>query len=143
MITYKGIGEALQDAIGGRIDLVAGPAPQLVPLLRDGKLRALGIASTKRLNELPGVKTVAETVPGYDAGMWYGVFAPAGTPPGIVQKLGVEIGQIVKHPDVSRRFTDMGVQPAGPTATAEIPNRIQVESARWRAVAARTGNYAN
>ncbi|WP_231402485.1 Bug family tripartite tricarboxylate transporter substrate binding protein [Caenimonas aquaedulcis] len=143
MVTYKGIGEALQDAIGGRIEMVAGPAPQLIPLIRDGKVRALGIASTSRLKDLPGVKTVAESVPGYDAGMWYGVFAPAATPREVVQKLQGELGMVVKQADVVRRFNDIGVQASGPGATADLPTRMQVESARWRAVAARTGNYAN
>lgn len=144
MVTYKGIGEALQDAIGGRIDLVAGPSPQLVPLVRDGKIRAIGLASTQRLAELPGVKTIAETVPGYDAGMWYGLFAPKATLPGVVRLLEREVDQVLRQPAVAQKLAAAGVQPAPARFdSAEVVRRIQTESARWRAVVARTGNYAN
>jgi tripartite-type tricarboxylate transporter receptor subunit TctC len=144
MVTYKGLGEALQDAIGGRIDLVAGPSPQLIPLVREGKVRALGLASTKRIAELPGVSTVAETVPGYDAGMWYGLFAPAGTPAAIVRQLAQEAAHVMHLPQTKERLTMLGIDPSfGQASTTDILGRIQQETARWRIVAARTGNYAN
>jgi tripartite-type tricarboxylate transporter receptor subunit TctC len=143
MIAYKGVGDALKDAIGGRIDLVAGPSPALVPLVRDGKVRAIGLASTRALAELPGVKPVAETVPGYDAGMWYGLFAPKGTPAVIVRQLEQQLSQMLKDPAIASRLVTAGVEPAGTVTPAAVATRIQTESARWRAVAARTGNYAN
>lgn len=144
MVTYKGLGDALQDLIGGRLDVAAGPSPQLVPLVKEGRVRALALASTRRLKELPGVKAIGESVPGYDAGMWYGLFAPAGTPTAIVRQLEAEVTQVLKQPAVLEKLATLGVDPAlGAFGTADIPNRIQSESARWRAVAARTGNYAN
>jgi tripartite-type tricarboxylate transporter receptor subunit TctC len=143
MIAYKGVGDALKDAIGGRIDLVAGPSPQLVPLVRDGKVRAIGLASTRALPELPGVKPVAETVPGYDAGMWYGLFAPKGTPAAVVRQLEQQLSLVLQDPATVNRLTTAGVEPAGAVAPAAIAGRIRSESTRWRAVAARTGNYAN
>lgn len=143
MIAYKGVGDALKDAIGGRIDLVAGPSPQLVPLVRDGKIRAIGLASTRPLAELPGIKPVADTVPGYDAGMWYGLFAPKGTPAAVVRQLEQQLSQVLKDPAIANRLVTAGVEPAGVVAPAAVATRIQTESVRWRAVAARTGNYAN
>jgi tripartite-type tricarboxylate transporter receptor subunit TctC len=143
MIAYKGVGDALKDAIGGRIDLVAGPSPLISPLVRDGKVRAIGLASTRALAELPGVKAVAETVPGYDAGMWYGLFAPKGTPAAVVRQLEQQLSQVLKDPAIATRLATAGVEPVGAVAPAAVATRIQTESARWRAVAARTGNYAN
>jgi len=144
MVTYKGLGEALQDVIGGRVDMAAGPSPQLIPLVKEGKIRALGIASTKRLAELPGVPTVAESVPGYDAGMWYGLFAPAGTPPAVLQLFEREVAQVLRQHETLTRLQAAGVETAfQPMQVNEIAQRIQTESARWRAVVARTGNYAN
>jgi tripartite-type tricarboxylate transporter receptor subunit TctC len=144
MVSYKGPGEAMQDAIGGRIDLVAGPAPQLLPLVRDGRIRAIAVAGTRRIAELPQVQAAAETVPGYDAGMWYGVFAPAGTPAAIVARLGDELTRIVRDPVTVARMSDGGVVPAAdaPTAAALLA-RMRTETARWRDVVAHTGNYAN
>lgn len=144
MVTYKGIGEALQDTIGGRVDLVAGPAPQLIPLVQDGKVRALGLASTKRVAQLPGVGTIAEAVPGYDAGMWYGLFAPKGTPAAVVRQLEQAVAQVLAQPQVAEKLAGVGIEPAsGPFNGADVAQRIQNETARWRAVVARTGNYAN
>jgi len=144
MVTYKGLGEALQDVIGGRVDMAAGPSLQLIPLVKEGKIRALGIASTRRLAELPGVPTVAESVPGYDAGMWYGLFAPAGTPPAVVQLIEREVAHVLRLRETLTRLQGAGVEPAlQPVRANEIAQRIQTESARWRAVVARTGNYAN
>lgn len=144
MVTYKGLGEALQDVIGGRIDLVAGPSPQLIPLVRDGKIRALALASTKRIDQLPGVGTAAESVPGYDAGMWYGIFAPVGTPDAVVKQLARDAGQVMQQPHYAQKLLALGVDPAFASATpSDILRRIQEETSRWRGVAARTGNYAN
>lgn len=144
MISYKGLGDALQDVIGGRVDMAAGPSPQLIPLVKEGKIRALGLASTKRIPELPGVAPVAEAVPGYDAGMWYGLFAPANTPAAVVRLLNQEVAHVMRQPQVVQKLTAMGIDPgSGKASEAEIRARMQSETARWRGVAARTGNYVN
>ncbi|MFC5520802.1 tripartite tricarboxylate transporter substrate-binding protein [Polaromonas jejuensis] len=144
MVTYKGLGDALQDLIGGRIDLGAGPSPQLIPLVKEGRIKALGLASRKRIAELPGVATVAETIDGYDAGMWYGLFAPVGTPPALVSLIAHETAQILSSKSTRDKLLMQGIDPAFSTASPQaIRERIQTETARWRKVAARTGNYAN
>lgn len=144
LIPYKGLGEALQDLIGGRIDLVAGPALQMLPLIKDGRLRGLGLASTRPVQELPGVATFGEFVPGYDAGMWYGLFAPAGTPPQTVELLNQQVTKILARPEVRQKLALQGIDTGFSQATPQqVQQRMQDEIARWRLVAAKTGNYAN
>lgn len=144
MITYKGLGEALQDLMGGRIELGAGPSPQLIPLIKEGKIRALGLASRKRIAELPGVATVAETIEGYDAGMWYGLFAPVGTPAALVSRIAHETAQVLSSKSTREKLLTQGIDPDFSVASPQvIGDRIQTEIARWRRVAAATGNYAN
>lgn len=144
MITYKGLGDVLQDLIGGRIELGAGPSPQLIPLIKEGKIRALGLASRKRIAELPGVATVAETVGGYDAGMWYGLFAPTGTPAALVSRIAHETAQVLSSKSTREKLLMQGIDPDFSAASPQvIGDRIQTEIARWRRVAAATGNYAN
>lgn len=144
LIPYKGLGEALQDLIGGRIDLVAGPALQMIPLIKDGRIRGLGLASTRRVPELPGVATFAEFVPGYDAGMWYGLFAPAGTSPDTIARVNQEVTKILARPDVQQKLSVQGIDTSFSKSTPQqVQQRMQTEIARWRRVAAKTGNYAN
>jgi tripartite-type tricarboxylate transporter receptor subunit TctC len=116
----------------------------MLPLIRDGKIRALALASARRSARLPGVATVAETVPGYDAGMWYGLFAPAGTPPDVLQMLSAQLASALTAPETIARLEALGVVPAsGKASAAETLARMRSETAQWRTVVEQTGNYAN
>jgi tripartite-type tricarboxylate transporter receptor subunit TctC len=144
MVTYKGPSDAMQDLITGRIDLSAGPLPQMLPLIRDGKIRALALASARRSAQLPGVAPVAETIPGYDAGMWYGLFAPAGAPPDVVRLLSAQLASALAAPETIAKMEALGIVPASGKASAqEILVRMHNETAQWRKVVEQTGNYAN
>lgn len=144
LIPYKGVGEALQDLVGGRLDLVAGPALQMIPLIKEGRMRALGLASTRRVPELPGVAPIGDFVPGYDAGMWYGLFAPAGTPAEAIDLIGREVGKILAQPAIRQKLQVQGIDAGFSGATPQqMQQRMQTEIARWRLVVAKTGNYAN
>lgn len=144
LIPYKGVGEALQDLMGGRLELVAGPALQMLPLIKQGRIRALGLASTRHITELPGIASFSEFVPGYDAGMWYGLFAPAGTPAPAIQTLNRRIAAILDQPEVRQKLAVQGIDVSFSNASPEaIRERMQTEIARWRRVAAKTGNYVN
>nr|WP_316644365.1 tripartite tricarboxylate transporter substrate-binding protein [uncultured Roseateles sp.] len=144
LIPYKGAGEALQDLMGGRIDIATGPALQMLPLVKQGRIRALALASTQRIPELPGVPTLAEFVPGYDASMWFGLFAPAGTPAPVIALLSQHLTAILNQAEVREKLAAQGIDPAFSKATPEaIQHRMQTEIARWRRVAVKTGNYAN
>lgn len=144
LIPYKGVGEALQDLMGGRLDIVAGPALQMIPLIKQGRIRGLGLASSRRVAELPDVATFGEFVPGYEAGMWYGLFAPAGTPSVVVETLNRQVGVILNQPELREKLALQGIDIAFSSAPPEaIRERMQTEIARWRRVAAKTGNYVN
>ena len=97
-VPYKGSGPAIQDVIGGQVDMMFDTTVVAGPFIDSGKLRALAVTSARRLPTLPNVPTVAETVPGYEVISWQAVFAPAGTPKAIVDRLHDEIGKVLKEP---------------------------------------------
>jgi tripartite-type tricarboxylate transporter receptor subunit TctC len=106
----------------------------VVPHVRAGRLRALAIGSAKRTPALPEVPTVAESgVPGYEYTTWYGIFAPAKTPPAIIAKLNAEIVRMLGDPQVSQRFQSQGGDPASSTP-AELTSYMKAETARWQRV---------
>ncbi|MBF5003885.1 Bug family tripartite tricarboxylate transporter substrate binding protein [Diaphorobacter caeni] len=143
-IPYKGVGEALQDLIGERLDVVVGPSLQLVPLVKEGKVRALGLGSSRRIPDLPDVAPFIQTVPGYDVGMWFGVFAPKGTPAEVVTRLNTELAQVLKQPELREKLQRQGIDLTFSDATTEqLQKRMRDEIVRWKALAAKTGNYAN
>ncbi|MES2184082.1 MAG: tripartite tricarboxylate transporter substrate-binding protein [Pseudomonadota bacterium] len=144
MVTYKGPSDAMQDLISGRIELSAGPLPQMLPLIRDGKIRALALASARRTASLEGVPTVGETVPGYDAGMWYGLYAPTGTPVAVVERLAREVGRVMDSAETRAKLQALGIDPGIAGApVSDMQARARRETAQWRAVVEATGNYAN
>jgi tripartite-type tricarboxylate transporter receptor subunit TctC len=98
-IPYKGSGPAIQDVIGGQVPLMFDTTVVAGPFIQSGKVRALAVTSTKRVATLPDVPTMAEAgVPGYEVVSWQAMFAPAGTPPAIVQRLQTEIARILANP---------------------------------------------
>ena len=143
-IPYKGVGEALQDLIGERLDVVVGPGLQLIPLVRDGKMRALGLGSSRAVPELPGAAPFKNTLPDYDVGMWFALFAPAGTPADVVTRIKKEVSEILQQPGMKEKLAQQGIDMSFASASpADINARIHTEIQRWKAVAAKTGNYAN
>ncbi len=133
-VPYKGTNPAVTDLIGGQVSMTMTGLPPLLQHIRAGKLRALGVASATRLPQIPDVPTIAESgVPGFEATQWYGVVAPARTPPAIVEKLSAEIRRSLSQPDLKRRLEAEGAQPAdmGP---AEFRKLIQSEIQRWAKV---------
>jgi tripartite-type tricarboxylate transporter receptor subunit TctC len=111
-VPYKGTSEAMRDLVSGQVQATVDAVSALLPLIQDGKLRALGVGDPQRLPRLPNVPTISEAgVPGYEVFAWVGVLAPAGTPPEIVQRLEHEITAIVKTPEIEKRFEEMGGRP--------------------------------
>jgi len=114
-----------------------GPA---LPLINAGKLRALAVTTKHRFTALPDVPPLAEAgVPGFDAAAWQGVIAPAQTPPLILAKLNTELNTIVAMDDVSARMTEIGMNPVGTGAPAELQQFLQSEIVRWGKVVAEAG----
>lgn len=143
-IPYKGVGEALQDLMGERLDVVVGPGLQLIPLVNDNKIRAFGLGSARRAPELPKAAPFKETLPDYDVGMWFGLFAPKGTPADVVSKLQKEVTEVLQQPGMAQKLAQQGIDMSFSSASAaDMQSRIHTEVQRWKAVAAKTGNYAN
>ncbi|WP_255429656.1 tripartite tricarboxylate transporter substrate-binding protein, partial [Raoultella sp. 18071] len=115
-VPYKGSGPAVTDMLGGQVDLMFDSITSAVPHIQAGKLRALGVTSAKRSAALPNVPTIAEAgVPGYEVSPWFAVFAPAGTPAPIVQKINAALLDAMKQPDTKARFDAIGAEPIGST----------------------------
>jgi tripartite-type tricarboxylate transporter receptor subunit TctC len=117
-LPYKGSAPATTDLLAGVFDAQFDNMVTLLPHVRSGKLRALGVSSAARVPVLPEVPTIAESaLPGFETGTWYGVVAPAGTPVPVLERLNREIARIVALPDVAERLQAMGLIPAvGPRA---------------------------
>ena len=111
-VPYKGVTNAISDLLGGQISLMFPGAPIALPQARAGKLRALATTGEKRTPAAPELPTVAETgLPGYEVSVWYGILAPAGTPPAIVNRLHAELVKAVQLPDIAERFAALGAEP--------------------------------
>jgi tripartite-type tricarboxylate transporter receptor subunit TctC len=133
-IPYKGSGPAIQDVMAGQVDMMFDTTVVAGPHIESGKLRALAVTSAKRLPSMPNVPTVAESgVPGYEVISWQGVFAPAGTPKPIVDRLHAEIGKILREPEMQERLGKLGMQGADMT-TEQIAAFQKAEVAKWAQV---------
>lgn len=133
-IPYKGSAGVLADVMGGQIAVTIDNMPPYVPQVKAGKIRALAVSTAKRSSAMPDLPTIAEAgVPGYEAGAWFGLLAPAGTPKAIVAQLSAESARILKLPDVSKRISELGAEPVGSTPE-EFAALIQSEIAKWAKV---------
>jgi tripartite-type tricarboxylate transporter receptor subunit TctC len=111
-VPYKGGADAIQDTIAGRLDFTFNTITLALPHVRDGRLRALGVSSAQRSALLPQVPTIAESgVPGFEFSFWNGLWAPAGTPPAVVEALARDVARAIAQPDVRERFANLGAEP--------------------------------
>jgi tripartite-type tricarboxylate transporter receptor subunit TctC len=134
-VPFKGSPEALQDVLGGRSAFYMAPVNVAVGLVKDGKLNPLGVSTTMRAEVLPDVPTLAEQgMPGYEVTLWFGMWAPAATPPTIVQKLNTAVNAIVFEPPVREQFAKLGIQPA-PMKLEEFTRFVRSEMAIYRKIA--------
>lgn len=133
-VPYKGSAPAMTDLIGGQIQLMFDTAPSALPHIKGGKVKPLAVTGAKRVAEIPGVPTFAESgVTGFDAPAWYGLLAPAGTPQPIVKYLNEEVEKILKDPVVQQRLLQLGTVSVGGSPES-FGKFIQGESERWNAV---------
>jgi tripartite-type tricarboxylate transporter receptor subunit TctC len=138
-VPYKGTGQALTELLGGHIQMLFGTIPATLQLVQAGKLKALGVGSQKRAKSMPTVATIAEQgFPGFMAGSWYGVLAPARTPPGVVDSLNRSIVKAVNLPDVNARLLEQGSEPIGNTPE-QFAAFIRSELVRYEKVVRESG----
>ena len=133
-ISYKGMGPAITDLLGGQTQFIFATILPVTPHVRSGRLRALGVSSEKRSSILPDLPTIAEAgVPGYHTISWTGMFVPAGVPDAIIKKLNADAVKIIHQPDTRERLAGDGAEPAG-TSAREFDAFIRSEIAKWAKV---------
>ena len=133
-VNYKGGGPALTDLIGGQISVFFSGVSSAGAQIKGGKIRALGVTTTRRSGALPDVPTIAEAgVPGYEVDGWYGLLAPAGTPAAIIARLNRDLSATVSTPEMSERLLAAGID-ARPSTPVEFHQRIARDITRWSEV---------
>lgn len=132
-IPYKGSAPALVDVLGGIVDVMFCPMNSALPHIRSGKLRALGTTGTRRVELLPNVPTIAETIPNYESDIWIGMVAPAKTPRAIINRLNAELRRSLALPDVQSKLAEQGIY-AETSTPAEFTRLIVSDQKRWAEV---------
>ena len=132
-VPYKGSAPMLTDLLGGQVQVTFDNLPSSISHIKAGKLRALGVTTTQRSDELPDVPTVAETVPGYEASAFFGIGVPHGTPREIVDLLNKEINLALKEPTLVAKLKELGGTPI-PGSAADFGKLVADETAKWEKV---------
>jgi len=132
-VPYKGSAPMLTDLLGGQVQVTFDNLPSSISHIKAGKLRALGVTTTQRSDELPDVPTVAETVPGYEASAFFGIGVPHGTPKEIVDLLNKEINLALKEPTLVAKLKELGGTPI-PGSAADFGKLVADETAKWEKV---------
>jgi tripartite-type tricarboxylate transporter receptor subunit TctC len=132
-VPYRGSAPALNDMLGGQVDVMADTLLATAAHVRAGKLKLIGVGSSKRLDAFPQVQAVAEVVPGFEAVTWMAIGAPPGTPNEIARKLSAAIAQAVHMPDVTARISDLQAEPYG-SSPDEMADLVRQSTERWQPV---------
>ena len=136
---YKGGAMAINDLIAGHVQVIWESLNTIAAYARSGKVRALAVSGARRSPGFPDLPTIAEAgVPGYEAGTWTGIIAPAGLPPAILAKLNAAVNEAIRAPIFKERFALIGDEPAGGTPE-QFADTIRRDSARWAEVVKRSG----
>ncbi len=130
-VPYKGSGPAILDLLGGQIEAMFSPLVDVLPHIKSGKLRAIGITTKKRSPILPEVAAINEALPGYEVTLWNGILVPSKTPPEVVTKLNAAINNILQQPDTRALLAEQGSEPA-PGTPAQFRDFIASEVPHWK-----------
>ncbi|ABE46979.1 Bug family tripartite tricarboxylate transporter substrate binding protein [Polaromonas sp. JS666] len=142
-VPYKGDGLALTDVMGGQVSMMFTTVVSAMPHIKSGKLRAVAVASAKRIAAMPNLPTVAESgVPGFDSSSWGGILFPAGTPKEIIAKMHDAVVAILAMPDVKARLSSLGAEVVGNTPD-EFGSYIKSETVKWGKVIKTSGASVN
>jgi len=132
-VPYRGAGPAITDLMGGQVDLIFGTAAAVSPFVQSGKLRAIAVTSPQPSPSLKGIPTIAATVPGYPVESWYGLYAPAGTPPDVIRKLSAAAKKAARSPEFAKRIEQEGLEVTA-SDPAELDRYVKAEEVRWRKI---------
>jgi tripartite-type tricarboxylate transporter receptor subunit TctC len=137
-VPYRGSAPAILDLIGGRVQVMFDSIASALPHIRAGKLRAIAVASDTRSSLLPNVPTVAESLPGYSAHSWLGIFVPAGTPQSVVERLQRDLVAAIDDPKAQARLVEAGFEPKSSTQ-GDFAKLVREEMEKWRSVVKMSG----
>ena len=130
-VPFNGIAPAVTAVVAGDVQVMFAAAPSAMPQVTAGKLRALGVASPKRMAAAPALPTLDESgLPGFDVTSWYSIVAPAATPPAVIERLQREIAKALELPDVKAKLAGLGAEAVGNTP-ADFSAMIRSETAKW------------
>ena len=133
-VPYKGAGPGLIDLVGNRIQVFVGSVTSAQTQVASGRIRAIATGHITRLRSMPDLPTIAETIPGFSNNGWYGIVAPAGTPPAIINKLNAEMNRALANAEFSKHVEAIGMEPVSSTTPKELREWIRSELARWTKV---------
>ncbi len=145
-IPYKGTGPAMNDLLGGQVDLLCDQTTQTVPMIKDGRVKAYGVTTTKRLSALPDVPTLDEQgLKGFEVKVWHGMYAPKGTPPEALNKLNAALKTALADPQVKSRLAELSsdIPSADKITPAGLKTHLESEIAKWGPVIKKAGIYAD
>ncbi len=137
-VPYKGGGPAVTDLMAGHVDILFATVLESIGHIKSGKLRGLAVSSASRSPALPDMPTVGESLPGFDTGSWIGMLAPAGTPPAIVEKISVDVREVLAQPDTRQTLIMQGATPLGLTPAA-FQARIDADRQRYGRIIRESG----
>ena len=129
-VPYRGTAPALTDLLAGQVQVVFDNIPGSIGHIKTGKVRALGVTAPKRVAAIPDVPAIGETVPGYEVSIWYGIAAPKGTPPAIVEKLNQAVNAVLADPKLQTRLAELAGEPM-PMTPAEFGKLVAEETEKW------------
>jgi len=132
-VAYRGTAPAMTDLLGGQISVMFDNLPGSIQQIQAGRVRALGVTTAKRVDTIPDVPTIGETVPGYEVFVWFGICAPKGTPAEIVDKLNGAVNTVLANPKLKARFHELGGE-VMPMSPAEFGKLVADETAKWAKV---------
>ena len=142
-VPYKGSSPALTDLMGGQIQLMFDSMPSAMPFIASGKLKALAVTTRKRSSTLPQIPTMEESgMPGYETSTWYGLWAPKGTPPDIIDKLAQTAQAVLRMPQVVAQYKRMGAEPVG-SSPQEFLQYMKSEEKKWADIVRQSGAKAD
>lgn len=145
-IPYKGTGPAMNDLLGGQVDLLCDQTTQTVPMIKEGRIKVFGVTTLNRLSALPNVPTLDEQgLKGFDVKVWHGMYAPKGTPPEVINKLNAALRTALQDPVVTKRLADLSSDVPAPDKITPngLKTHLEAEINRWGPVIRKAGIYAD
>ncbi len=145
-IPYKGTGPAMNDLLGGQVDLLCDQTTTTVPMIKDGRVKVYGVTSLKRLSVLPNVPTLDEQgLKGFEVKVWHGIYAPKGTPQPVLEKINVALRAALQDPVVKQRMADLSsdIAPMDKVTPVGLKTQLEAEIAKWGPVIRKAGIYAD